>query len=318
MKTKLVLIFSVLVLLLSGCASAAAPTQVMEKSTGGGAPMVPAAPPSFAPGNTSSDSQSNYSGASSKNQGIERIVIKNAELSIVVIDPGAAMTQIANMAEGMGGFVVSSQLYKTQTTNGVEVPVADITVRVPAEKLSEALEQIKSLVIDRKTDIVSENISGQDVTKEYTDLQSRLTNLQNTQKQLQQIMDSATKTEDVLAVYNQLTQVQEQIEVAKGQIKYYDESSKLSSIHVGLKSKESVSPLTIGGWQPVGVARDALQTLLDTIKILANILIWAVIFCLPISILVGVPGWFIFKGFRKWYTRRKQNKTLPKVEEAQK
>jgi len=243
--------------------------------------------------------------ASAENSSIERIVIKNADLSIVVKNPGDSMNSIGKMADDMGGYIVSSQLYKTSTQEGVEVPIADITIRVPAEKLNEAIDQIKSQVEDPQKDILSESISGQDVTKEYTDLQSRLLNLQNAEAQLKEIMNSATKTEDVLNTFNQLTQVQEQIEVIKGQIKYYDESSKLSSVHINIQSQESIQPLTIGGWQPKGVARDAIQALINALKFLANAAIWSVIFCLPIGILIGVPAWFIIKTIRKWSKNKK-------------
>ena len=118
------------------------------------------------------------------------------------------------------------------------------------------MDQIKALVKDPKTDITSENVSGQDVTKEYVDLQSQLTNLEQAETQLQKIMDLATKTEDVMMVYNQLVQVRQQIEMIKGQMKYYEDSARLSAINVTIQAQESVAPLTIGGWQPGGVARE--------------------------------------------------------------
>lgn len=302
-------------LLLSGCSSAKAPaiqkvTVAEESQNRGVAFAVPAAAPQA---EMMSDTGSVYD-ATDKGT-IERIVIKNADLSIVVAEPSAALDTIGKMAENMGGFIVSSQLYKTRTSAGVEVPAADITVRVPAERLNEAMDQIKALVKDPEQDILSENISGQDVTKEYTDLQSRLGNLQNAEKQLKEILESATKTEDVLNVYNQLTSVQEQIEVLKGQIKYYDEASHLSALHVNIQSEEAVQPLTIGRWKPVGVARDALQTLIDALKFIANAAIWVVIFCLPIGILVGVPAWFIGKGARRWWLKRKTKKQVEKISE---
>ena len=52
-------------------------------------------------------------------------------------------------------------------------------------------------------------------------------------------MASATKTEDVMNVFNQLTQVREQIEVIKGQIKYYEESAALSAINVQIMAQRS-------------------------------------------------------------------------------
>ena len=56
------------------------------------------------------------------------------------------------------------------------------------------------------------------MTSDYTDLQSRLRNLEDAEEQLRTIMDSAFNTEDVLTVYNRLVEVREQIEVIKGQI----------------------------------------------------------------------------------------------------
>jgi len=231
--------------------------------------------------------------------GVERLVIKNANLSIAVNDPAATLDAIATLATEKNGYVVSSNLYRTTTPNGVEVPAANITIRVPAESLNDTLERIKAMVPDRNTDILSENVSGQDVTKEYTDLNSRLKNLENTEKQLQRIMEDATKTEDVLAVYNQLVSVREQIEVIKGQIKYYEESAALSMIAVNIQSKAAIEPLSIGGWKPVGVARDALQATLDALKFLANAAIWLALFVLPVGLVIFLPLRFLWKLLRR-------------------
>ena len=56
-------------------------------------------------------------------------------------------------------------------------------------------------------------------------------------------MEEATKTEDVLSVFNQLTQVREQIEVIKGQMQYYEQSAALSSISVELYANAAVQPV---------------------------------------------------------------------------
>lgn len=292
-------------LLLAACAAQASATQApsmpmaaapMQESKGIAADSAAGAMPQEAP-RTAAEAAT-----------VDRVVIKNANLSIVVADPGAEMTKIAGMATAQGGFVVTSQLYKTTTRRGEEVPQASISIRIPADKLDATLEQIKALVKDAKTDVLSENVSGQDVTSQYTDLQSKLRNLEATEKQLQRIMEEAQKTEDVLAVYNQLTQVREQIEVIKGQIKYYDESSSYSLVAVELVAAEKVKPVSIGGWTPGGTARDALQALIDVLQFLGNALIYLVILCLPVVILVGVPLYFIIRGYLRWRARRKAAK----------
>jgi hypothetical protein len=319
-RSPVALIF--LTLLLTACSA----TATQAPSVRG---VAPAAPPALksAPGaagqfsgsgpvqNFSSESnapvlQQDALSANSANAS-DRIVIKNASLSIIVEDPAKAMDTITQMAGNMGGFVVTSNLIKTTTDQGAEVPEANISVRVPADKLTDAMNQIKALVKDPALDITSENVTGQDVTKEYTDLQSQLDNLQKAEAQLREIMASATKTEDVLAVYNQLTQIQGQIEVIQGQIKYYDDSSRLSSIAVQLTAQAAVQPLTVGGWQPVGVARDALQALINTMKFLGSAAIWLVILVLPIGIVLYLVIRLIIWVFRRLRRNKRTIQTGP-------
>lgn len=239
-----------------------------------------------------------YDSASVPNP-IERIVIKNASLSIAVEDPVAGMQTITAMAEGMGGFVVSSNVYKTYTSDNVEVPVADITVRVPSDQLDEAMQQVKALVPDAKTDILNENISGQDVTSEYTDTESRLNNLKSAEAQLVKIMEAATETEDVMSVFRELTSVREQIEVLQGQLNYYNEAARLSALSVNLQAKEALKPITVAGWQPGLEMQKALQALVNSLKVLINILIFVIIVLVPILLIIGLPVYFILKAIRK-------------------
>lgn len=229
----------------------------------------------------------------------ERIVIKNADLAIIVTDPSEAMETIAKMAEGMGGFVVYSNLYKTTTSQGLEVPNANITVRVPAEKLESALVQIKGLVADARTDIINENVSGEDVTSQVTDLESRLRNLEAAETQLLEIMENAEETEDVISVFRELTNVREEIEVIEGQIKYYRESARLSAISVYLQAKAAVEPITIGGWQPGVEAQRAIQALVNGGQAIVNALIWLVLFAVPILAIIFLPIFLIVRAIRK-------------------
>lgn len=294
-----VLLVIILSLLLSACAPARSSNPAWEEAAS--APSeAPLAPDMEMPATDTSSGGS----LPVMNEPQTRLVVRNANLTIVVGDPAKGMDEIARIAESMGGFVVSSQLYKSTTRNGIEIPQADIQVRVPAEKLNEALGLIKAMVKDPTIDVRSENVSGQDVTKEYTDSKSRLNNLEAAEKKLQEIMDDTKSTKDVLAVYTELISIREQIEVIKGQIKYYEESAALSAVSVRLQAEESVEPIQIGGWKPVGVARDALQALVDTLKFIANAGIWLVIFFLPIALLLFLAFLVLRAIFRKVFKPR--------------
>ena len=299
MNTKLIFIISIFSLTLAACASpqraAFAPAEsgfsdeaiYAESPASGSAPVEAETVVDF-----------------DSNAPAERIVIKNASLEIVVNAPDESMQSISRMAEQMGGYVVNANLYKTNTSEGLEVPRASITIRVPAEKLDEALSAIES-----ESDRLPQNkiINSEDVTREYTDLQSRLTNLEAAEAQLMEIMESARRTEDVLDVFDQLTRVREQIEVLKGQMQYIETSAKLSAISVELIPNEVIQPISIGGWEPVGVIKDAIQALITALQGLVNVLIWLALFILPIVLVIGLPLFFIIRWLRNRRKKVKEN-----------
>jgi hypothetical protein len=226
----------------------------------------------------------------------DRVVIRTANLSMVVPEPSASVKEIADLANEMGGFVVSSNVFQTFFSEAnVSADRASITIRVPAERLDEALEAIK----DGATEIQSENTSGQDVTQEFTDLQSRLRNLEAAEEQLLEIMSSAGETEDVLQVFATLRQVSEEIEVIKGRIQYISESARLSAISVELIPDVAAQPLDIGGWRPEGTVKDAFTALIRALRTLGEAAIWSAICILPVSLILGVPLYFAARTVRR-------------------
>jgi hypothetical protein len=306
MFKKISITLVILTLLLAGCSAATRNLRTSEQVQ----PGAPMEAPSLGVSESfnAADGEKSAYALDQTAASVDRLVIKNASLSMAVNDPLKSMENISRMAEAMGGFVVTADMYQQILGNGVKVPQVSMTVRVPAEKLDEALTTIK-----KETDqpIISENESSQDVTAEYTDLNSRLTNLQAAEKQLQEIMASATKTEDVLSVYSQLVSVREQIELIKGQMKYYEQSADLSSISVQLMANAAVQPITIAGWQPSGVAKQALQSLINTLQDLADFGIRAAILYIPTLLIIFVPIGLIIWGIVSLIKRGRRAKKVP-------
>jgi hypothetical protein len=235
---------------------------------------------------------------------VERMVIQTANLSIVVDSPSDQIRRIADMAEEMGGYVVSSNLYQASYSDlRTTAEQGSITIRVPADQMTEAMQRIKG-----EWEVPSENVSGQDVTQQYTDLQSRLRNLEATEAQLLSIMEAAGQAKDfdaVLQVNQSLRQITEEIEVIKGQMQYLSESARLSSISVDLIPDVAAQPLQIGGWSPEVTAKDAFEMLVRGLRFLGDTAIWVLICVVPAGLLFGLPGWFVFRSVQR---RRKQEK----------
>jgi len=306
MKRIVLISLAITAIVLAACAPRAAldePIGYGVRGLGGGAPQESFAIPPAAPEVAGEFDKAAQPGGVDA-AAVERVVLKNADVAIVVTDVAARLKAIDAMAKEMGGYVVSSSFYQTFTRNNVEVPEATIVIRVPEEKLDEALKKIESDTVE----VQNENRSGQDVTAEYVDLQSRLKNLEATEAQLVKIMENATETEDVLNVFNQLTSIRGDIEIVKGQIKYYDESAALSAISVRVIAEETVQPLKIGPWTPKGAYLEAVQDLIDFLRDFADFMIRFFVLNLPRLVLIGVPLYLVFLGVREVYRRTRKPK----------
>jgi hypothetical protein len=209
------------------------------------------------------------------------------------------MADISKLATDLGGYVVSSNLYETYGSSGKQVPEATVVVRIPAAKLDDALAQIKEGAVE----VQSENRSGQDVTNVYVDLQSQLKAKEAADKKLLEILDQATKSEDVLAIYMQIQSVETEIEQLKGQIKYYEESAALSAVSVRLIAEEGTQPIQVGPWKPAGAAKEAVQDLINFVQRFSEFLIRFVVFTLPALVLIAIPLALVFLAGRGIYRR---------------
>lgn len=327
MKRSLMVIAIAGMLVLSACGASAmrapaatsapaAPPGFFNQPGVGGAPAAPA--PMEQPLAQSSDAakalvQNSAVTTDTTAPSANRLVIQTADLSIVVKDVNARVQAIQDMATAMGGFVVSVNMSQTYASDGTQVPQAQIVVRVPQEKLNDALTQVKAGVVD----VQNETRTGQDVTDQYVDMQSRLTAKEAAADQLTKIMQNATKTEDVLAVYAQLQQIDSDIEVLKGQIKYTEQSAALSAISVNIIAEETIKPIVVAGWKPQGVARDALRDLISFWQGFIDFLITFFLNILPKLITVAIPLYLIFLVLR-WLARITRRPKAEPVEEVQK
>jgi hypothetical protein len=245
-----------------------------------------------------SDSSAPSSGAANY-ASVERLIIRDASLSLVVPDTEVAIAEINDMVNELGGYVVESSVYQYQ--EGMQ---ASVMLRIPAESLDTALEQIRDLA----TEVRHENISGRDVTEEYVDLQSRLRYLEATEARLLEFLEEAEDTEAALAVYEQLQRIQADIEHVKGRTQYLEQSAAMATVNLEITPDELAQPIQVGGWHPEGTARDAVQSLIRVLQFLVDALIVIVILIIPVLLAIAIPiaGLiFLLRAVVRWRRARK-------------
>ncbi len=310
MKKPVLSLSFIIILLLSGCGAAAMVPSNAEYDLAlqsGAMPESAAREKGVAP----SDSSLPEPAVLPAVNPADRIVLMDASLTLVVNDPAEAASKITDMAFAKGGWVVESNITQSVFGEaGEKYFSGQISIRVPADtadQLKATLAEIEALAVEVK----SRSLTGRDVTAEYTDAQSRLRNLRASQDRLLKIMETADPTM-VIQVEQQLRQVEGEIEVLEGQINYYETAAKYSLVTITLQPYIPSQPISIGGWHPEGVAKEALEDLIHGLQNLVDFLIRLGICGIPALLVIALfatPFFLTARYFVRRYNKRHPPKT---------
>jgi hypothetical protein len=236
-------------------------------------------------------------------ENVDRKIIYNVSLHLIVKDTSDAFAQIRRLAQEMGGFVSESNVWRDEGH-----PRASVTVRVPVGKLEDALAEFRALALD----VEGESLDSQDVTEEYVDLGARLKNEQRTEAELLELLESRSemgKTADILEVHRELGQVRGRIEQIQGQMNYLENLSAMATVRIQLTPDVLMQPIDVGGWRPQGTARNAVRMLLRTVQFFGDAAIVFVIYILPTLVLIAIPVAIlvvIVRAIWRWIRRRRR------------
>jgi hypothetical protein len=233
-----------------------------------------------------------------------RKLIRRLDLQLVVRDTEQSAKQLQDLATSLGGFV------SDVNANRIEgVLHYEMTLRVPAERLDQAREQIRRIVLR----VEREQMSTEDVTDQYVDLDARLRTLQATEAELRELLaesrERARKTEDVMAIYRELTGVRTQIEQIQGQLNALQNLVGLSTIHLTLTPDAVGKPLVAEGWRPGDTVREAFGNLVEFLQAVVDLLIVLVVVGLPVALIVVLPLVLLLKAWKRWEQRRAPRET---------
>ncbi len=290
-------------LLLSGCAGAPMPLSEAQDSASSapGAPPAPMAPQEPSSGeyygltNGSSAPLPSYQEAQ-----MERMIIRTANLTVIVQDAAETLDTLTELARGYNGYVADSNRWYSN-----EQLYANVTLRVPAESLDAFLADVQDLAIR----VDSESVSGDDVTEEYADIAARLTNLEATEVELRQLLtevrENRGKADEILAVHRELTNIRGQIEQLKGRQQYLERMTALSTVEIQVRPEAAPRAVVRESWNPLVTVSDAAHTLLEAGKGFLSVAIYAVVLS-PLLLIPAGGLWLLAYVVR----RRKQSREV--------
>jgi glucan-binding YG repeat protein len=163
-----------------------------------------------------------------------QMVIYQADLQLRVKKFEQTLQNIEEQVAKYGGYISESNVSK----DGVEQVNGQITVRIPQKNFQAFLRDAEG----QAAEVLQRNITGTDVTEEYVDLESRLKSKRVVEERLTSFMKTAQKTEDLLKISADLAAVQEEIETIQGRMKYLENQTSLSTIHISLFENKVIVP----------------------------------------------------------------------------
>lgn len=222
----------------------------------------------------------------------DRMIVTNSYLSLVVADVADAVEEAKTYTSSMGGYFVNSSINRPE-----EGGMGTLSLRIPADTLDEALTHFRNGAVT----VVSEDLSGTDVTDQYVDNDERLRVLEANKARFEQIMAQATDIDDIVRVQREIFSLQSQIESIKGRQQYMEQTSKMALVTLYLSTDELSLPYAPADtWRPEVIFKTAVRSLVSTFRDMGTKLIWIGVYAiiwLPLLII----GWLIYRR----RTRRK-------------
>lgn len=252
-----------------------------------------------------------------KVQDSQRKLIKNVDLEVETEAFDGLLETVERKTESLGGYVEARYSYYGSSRNEYNNKNANLTIRIPAEKLNEFLSDVSE-----NGNIISQNESVTDVTLQYVDMESHKKALQSEQERLLELLDQAETVEDIIIIESRLSEVRYQIESMESQLRTMDNQVSYSTVYLYIKEVArltNVAEQTTWEKMKTGFA-DSLYHVgiglkefgIGFVIRIPYLVIWAVVLGV-IALLV----WLILKGKKKRALKKQQKKEAKQQKEKE-
>lgn len=231
---------------------------------------------------------------SAKSSSLERKLIKNVNLTLEINDYDQVFEAVSDLANRYQGYIANSETYNN--SNG-ETRGGYISLRVDAGSLEMALEEINTY-----GRLINESRYGDDVTAQYYDIQSRLTQYQAQKERLMELYNQAESISDLVQIESELGRVNLELDSLEGQMRYYTEMTELATINLSLTVPEEFSGSTLNfqGWGDFGKKLTAafVKGINYFLNGVANIVLF-IITAIPFILIIAVILLILILIFRR-------------------
>lgn len=178
----------------------------------------------------------------------DRKLIKTVDMNVETQSFDELLDIIQSRVDELGGYIESMNTYNgSKYRNYTPVRNAEMTLRIPKEKLDFFLEEVSGISnVVRRTDTV------EDVTLAYVDLASHRDALRTEQTRLLELLEKAESVDDIITIEQRLSQVRYQLESMESQLRTYDNQVDYSTVYLRVEEVEIFTPIEEeSAWQRI-------------------------------------------------------------------
>lgn len=170
-------------------------------------------------------------------QASDRKLIKTVDMSVETEEFDTLVSNVETKVSSLGGYIEMSNVYNGSYTSNYRSRSADITARVPADKLDQFITEVAEY-----SNVIRKEERVEDVTLQYVDMESHKKALMAEQESLLSMLENAQSIEDIIAINEQLTDVRYRIESMESQLRTYDNKINYSTLYLNIQEVEQYEP----------------------------------------------------------------------------
>lgn len=232
-------------------------------------------------------------------------LIRTVSLNVETDDLDALLTGLDARIVALEGYVEYRYI---RSGSGDRYRTADLTVRVPAERLDAFVEHVRGAA-----NVVNSSENTDDVTLQYVATQSRITALETEHARLLELLAAAKDMSDLLLIEQRLTDVCAELEEVTSRLRVYDNLVSYSTVRLSATQVQEFTATREPsyGQRILGALRDSWRALAQG----AADLLVSLVAALPTLLLLGVAITVVILLIRRRIRRKKHNTPPPAAEE---
>ena len=250
--------------------------------------------PGFVSKQESDSNEPHKSSTSDSNPTVDRRIIYNCTLGIVVEDYESFESKLPRLVKRHNGFIAKSNTDRRNKEN----QSATWIIRVPASNYSDVLGGVELLGL-----VDSRDEHAHDVTEEFVDIEARIkTKKQLESRILKMLEERPGKLTDVLSIERELSRVREEVERMEGRIRFLNDQTSYATITINCREDASDKPIVAPTFAIQ--IKNSWSNSINSLKIVVQQAIIALVALAPWLTILCVIGLFFFGTLRRIFFKR--------------